>query len=109
MTKAEKATARRNEYWIVTNYKFHQHDSQELAEAERDRLTALVPGKSFRLLRVKRSLKKSDAHVLIPALIAALQEIEQRANESANGPLGERETIYAMHRIAVAALAKAGA
>lgn len=40
-------------------------------------------------------------------LLAALKQIAQRANESGTCVLGERETIYAMHAIARAAIDKA--
>lgn len=41
----------------------------------------------------------------VERLEAALRDIQQRANEHGPGPLGERETIYAMHDLAVGALA----
>ena len=44
----------------------------------------------------------------ITELEGALREIEQRANESSNEPLGERETIYAMHKIARTVLSMSG-
>jgi hypothetical protein len=48
-----------------------------------------------------------DAADQILELLAALIAIAQRANESGNDELGERETIYAMHGLARAAIARA--
>ena len=43
--------------WIVTSHKFHQHRTREAAESERARLFQTVPGKTFRLLRIKTNLQ----------------------------------------------------
>ena len=44
--------------WIVSRYKFKMHDSLDSAEKERDRLQAANPKDSFRVMRVKTTLKR---------------------------------------------------
>jgi hypothetical protein len=58
---------------------------------------------AFALLREELRRERETKADLLAALIA----IAQRANESGNDELGERETIYAMHGLARAAIARA--
>lgn len=46
--------------WIITRHRYKQHETLEAAEAERERLRALLPGE-FYLLRIKTSQRPSGA------------------------------------------------
>lgn len=65
------------EYWIVTSMRYFQHPTQEAAETERDRLCALLPGKQFRIHRVKRRLAASCTASDIAALRNRIAELER--------------------------------
>lgn len=79
-TIAQKPASARSsapEYWIVTSMRYFQHPTQEAAEAERDRLCALAPGKQFRIHRVKRRLAASCTATDIAALRNRIAELER--------------------------------
>jgi hypothetical protein len=61
--------------WIVSSHRFAQHKTEEIAQAEAERLRKLVPKKDFRVYRVKTTLQQSNAGELISSLTQALQNL----------------------------------
>lgn len=74
--------------WIVTKHKYFRHETVEAAEAERNRLIALVPGSQFRVYRVKATLSRSEyaekmdrMAALLAAFAAARDEMADRLDQ----------------------------
>lgn len=61
--------------WIVSAYKFVPHYSLAVAERERDRLIAKCPKEQFRVLRVKTTLKQSNAAEIIASQNAEIERL----------------------------------
>lgn len=61
--------------WIVSDYKFYQHKSLEGAEAEKKRLSELLPSKQFRIYRIKLSLNRSASKQIISDQAAELEAL----------------------------------
>ncbi len=58
--------------WIVSSFPFHEHRSREAAEQEATRLREKYPAKRYHVMRVKTTLKPSNAEAVIDALVSAL-------------------------------------
>lgn len=61
-----------SECWIVSSHKFREHGTEAGAQAETERLRAEFPQKTFRIYRVKRTLKQNGAGPIIRSLQDAL-------------------------------------
>lgn len=64
------------DFWIVTGRTYMRHGSHDAAETERARLAALVPTKSFTVLRCKSDTRpRPDTRAYIAKLEAELQKL----------------------------------
>lgn len=59
--------------WIVSAWKFKEHNTLEAAEKEVERLKTLAPKKTFVVHRKKTTLQASNAGALISGLRASLR------------------------------------
>lgn len=64
-----------SEYWIVTRFNFHEHDSAEAATTECARLQAANPDEKFRVIRCKRNPKASPDKIALGKQMMALSPV----------------------------------
>lgn len=68
------------DHWIITDRKYHKHDSVEAAEAECERLQEITKGKSFRIFRIKSSIHAGKSRAITRQLAEALQGVVRVAD-----------------------------
>lgn len=61
--------------WIVSHHNFHEHRTLDAAEKERVRLQEKLPKQKFRVIRVKDTLRPSNAPQVIRDCIDGLEEL----------------------------------
>lgn len=63
------------DHWIITDRKYHKHESLASAEEERGRLQERLPKKSFRIFRVKSSVQVGKSREVTRQLGRALEKM----------------------------------
>lgn len=67
--------------WIVSSHRFREHKSLEAAEEEKARLSAAMPWRAYRVMRVKPDLTAGK----VQALIARMRMLLMRARAAGTG------------------------
>jgi hypothetical protein len=93
--------------WIVSHHKFFEHRTLAAAEKECARLQEKLPKQKFRVVRVKDTLRPSDAPQVIRATLDALEELmaqvarsikEVDADKNLQAAMFGAQTILETHR-----------